>query len=415
MIDLIRIIVFISIYLGLFTFVYYLLTFLDRKKVENKITKYPFVSIIIPAYNEQNCLRKTAESAYALNYPKDKYEIIIVDDGSKDKTYEIAKKLQKELPIVRAFTKKNGGKGSALNYGIKRAHGEIIVSFDADSMVTPDSLVYMLPYFYDKDVVCVTPAMKVYHPKGILQRVQAIEYDLGVFLRKVFSQVNAVHVTPGPFSAYRKSFFDKHGGYDEDNITEDMEIALRIQSLNYKIENSPRSVVYTLAPKNFLPLLKQRRRWYFGFIRNFIDYKFIIGKKYGELGLFILPLAIISILSTMIIKRYYIIKSIIDTINQVQLYSYIGFDFINNLEFKSYLLTLNLYRVFSEGILIFGIFFFVTTLIMLLIVNKKIVSIDKPISTFISYIFFIFLYSLLFTFWWGVSIIYSISHRRINW
>ena len=117
----------------------------------------------------------------------------------------------------------------------------------------------------------------------------------------------------------------------------------------------------------------------------------------------------------MIITGYYIIKGIIDTLNQVQLYSYIGFDFINNLQFKSYLLTLNLYRAFSEGILIFGIFFFVTTLIMLLVVNKKIVSVDKPISTFISYIFFIFLYSLLFTFWWGVSIIYSITNRRINW
>lgn len=415
MIDFIRILVFISIYIGLFTLVYYLLSFVGRKPIIDKKISNPFVSIIVPAYNEEDALEKTVESLVELDYPRDKYEIIIVDDGSKDKTLQIARKLEKKFSIVQALHKKNGGKGSALNYGIKRAKGEYIISFDSDSMVVPGALKAMLPYFNNPKVMCVTPSMKVYKPKGALQRVQAIEYDLGIFLRKAFSNLNAIHVTPGPFSMYRRIFFEKHGGYDEHNITEDMEIALRIQSLNYKIANSPKSLVYTLAPNKFVPLIKQRRRWYFGQIRNLIKYKMMFGSKYGELGLLILPLAILSVLSTMIVTLYYLVKGALDTLNQIQLYSYIGFDFINNYQFKTYLLTLNIYRTFSEGIIIFGIFFFITTLLTLIVLNKKVKSIDKPISTFISYVFFIFSYSILFTFWWTISIVYTITHKKISW
>jgi len=414
--DAIRVLVYVSIFVGIFTTAYYLLSFVQRKKISNqKITNWPYVSIVVPAYNEENNLGKTVESLLDLDYAKNKYEIIIVDDGSKDNTLKVARSLEKKYKIIRAFHKENGGKGSALNYGIKRAKGEYIVSFDSDSMVIPSAMKSSLPYFSDPKVMCVTPAMKIYRPRRIFERVQAIEYDLGIFLRKVFSNIDAIHVTPGPFSIYRKGFFEKHGGYDEDNITEDMEIALRIQGLNYKIANSPTSLVYTLAPKKFVSLIKQRRRWYFGLIRNFIKYRKLFGRKYGEMGVIILPLAVLSVLSTMIITLYYIIKGIIDSIRQINFYSYIGFDLINNFQFKMYMISLSLYRIFSEGIVIFGIFFFILTLSMLIIINSKVKSIDKPISTFISYMFFIVLYSIFFTFWWSISIVYSITHRRIEW
>jgi cellulose synthase/poly-beta-1,6-N-acetylglucosamine synthase-like glycosyltransferase len=412
---IVRIVVLISIFIGFFTLAFYLLGFLERKKKEKKSVKLPFVSIIVPAYNEEDMLEKTVDSLAGLNYPKNKLEIIIVDDGSKDKTSAVAKKLERKYAFVRAFAKKNGGKGSALNFGLKKAKGEIIAGFDVDSFVEKDALLHMIPYFDDSRVMCVTPAMKVLRPKGILQRVQAIEYDLGIFLRKAFANINAVHITPGPLSTFRKEFFDKHGGFDEHNITEDMEVAMRIQSLNYRIENSPNSVVYTIAPNKFFPLLRQRRRWYFGLVKNLLAYRFMFGRKYGELGMIVFPLAVISIFTTMLVTLYYIARGAMDYLSQAKLYSLIGFDFFNNFSFKSYLLMLNIYRMFSEGIVIFGIFFLMATLLTLFIINKKISSIDKPISTFISYVFFIFLYSILFTFWWAVSIFYALTKKEIEW
>ena len=413
--DIIRMLIYLSIFIGFFTAAYYLLSFSDRKKSFKPIKELPFCSIIIPAYNEEDSLAKTVESVLKLNYPKEKYEIIIVNDGSKDKTEEIAKNLENKYGNVRAFTKKNGGKGSALNFGIKKAKGEIVLSLDADSMVTENALIYMIPYFADPEVMSVAPALKVYKPRGILQRVQAIEYDLGIFLRKAFSNLNAIHVTPGPFSAYRKIFFEKHGGYDESNITEDMEIAMRIQSLNYKIANSPKSLVYTISPGKIRELTRQRRRWYFGMLFNFNKYRNIFGKKYGELGVIILPLALFSILTVMIITSYFIFRGISDAIENLSLYSLINYDFINNFEFKSYIFSLSFYRLLSETLVLFGLFFAVFSVLLLIYINKKVKSVDRPVSTFINYIFFMIFYSLLFSFWWLISIVYYFTSKKIEW
>jgi cellulose synthase/poly-beta-1,6-N-acetylglucosamine synthase-like glycosyltransferase len=412
--DLAILMAYITIYTGLFVFALYLLSFIGKKPKMVKNWE-PFVSIIIPAYNEEDCLRKTVESAVSLDYPREKFEILIINDGSKDKTEKIGKELEKEFSNVRFFSKQNGGKGSALNFGIKRAKGEIIISFDSDSFVRSDALKNMLPYFTDKNVMCVTPAMKVYKPRGILQRVQAMEYDLGIFLRKVFSNMDSIHVTPGPFSAYRKVFFEKHGGYDEKNITEDMEIAMRIQSLNYKIKNSPNSVIYTIAPKNLFDATRQRKRWYYGMLFNLSKYKSVFGKKYGELGMIVLPMAVFSILSVMVLTLYYTIRAFFDSINSLKLYSLIGFDFVSNFSFKWSYLIIEIYRIFSEGIIFFAIFFFIYTLGMLICIRSIIHSEENVISIFISYIFFISSYSLLFSFWWFISIIYFIRGKSVKW
>ena len=374
----------------------------------------PLVSIIIPAFNEEKTLAKTIDSVLGLNYPENKLEIIIVNDGSKDDTLKIAKSFSENHKNIIVIDKENGGKATAMNLGIKVAKGEYVISFDADSMVTKDALKYALPYFSDPKVMCVTPSMKVYNPKGIYQRVQSIEYDQGIFLRKAFSNINAIHVTPGPFSIYRKEFFDKYGGYDEHNITEDMEIAMRIQSLNYRIENSPKSLVYTVAPNTFFGLLRQRRRWYFGMIKNLIKYKFMFGKKYGELGLFIFPLGIISTLMIMLITTYYIYKSIAENIKELTLYSTIGFDYPTNISFQWYSFYLSFFRFISENILLFGAFFLIMTISILMFTNKKVGG-DKPIRTFISYFFFMLFYGIFFTFWWGISIIYALTHKEIKW
>src|SRR3989344_8719297 len=295
-------------YIGFFAASYYAISLITfyRKKDLDRLSDDFKVSIIIPAYNEEKSIERTIQSALSLHYPKNRLEIIVVDDGSKDKTFSLAKKFSSK--VVKVYSKKNGGKGSALNYGIDRAMGEIIVSMDADSFVQEDALKRMVVFFENPKVMAVTPSMGVYKPKGFLQRIQHIEYYMGVFLRKSFATVNAIHITPGAFSAYRKSFFQKYGGYDEHNITEDLEMGLRIQSKGYHTENCPEAPAYTNAPRTFRELTLQRRRWYFGQVRNLWSYRRIISSKYGDLGAFVIPTAILSTIFSVTITIYLFFK-----------------------------------------------------------------------------------------------------------
>ena len=246
-----EILIYTSIYIGLITLSYYLLVLGTRKKqVYPELKELPTVSIIIPAYNEEKTIIKTIKSAINSDYPRDKLEVIVVNDGSKDRTYKVAKSFKH--PLVKVLTKENGGKGTALNYGIRHSKGEIVVTMDADSVVEPDALKLMVHKFADPKVMCTGPTVTVNKPQGILQRVQQVEYLLGVFLRKAFESMNAIHVTPGAFSSYRRTFFDKHGLFHEDNLTEDLEMALRIQANHYKIAYSPKSIVVTNSPNKFI-------------------------------------------------------------------------------------------------------------------------------------------------------------------
>lgn len=407
--------VYLSLYLGLFTLTLFILSFFGKEKKTFKDIGQPYVSILIPAYNEQAALQKTVESAAMLDYPKNKFEIIIIDDGSTDRTSKISRELVKKYENVKYYLKKNGGKGSALNFGIKRSKGSFIVTLDADSFVNSDALKLMVPHFSNPMVMAVTNAMKVYKPKTFFQRIQAIEYDLGIFFRKSFANMQGINVTPGPFSIIRKTFFRKYGGYDEHNLTEDMEMAMRIQSHNYLIENEPKAIVYTVAPRNFLSLLKQRRRWYVGTINIWRSYKGLFGKSFGEFGLFVLPLAIISVVTTLSVTIYYVSRGLIDSFRNFMLYSKIGYDFFNNMNFQIYYVINNLYNSLSEGVFFFAAFFAIFTVILLIFLNKKIGSGENVIRTFINYLLFMFVYGILYSFWWAIAGLYSISGRRIKW
>ena len=271
-----HLVLYIIAYFGLFTASFFLLTYFGsskKMKEDPKAKNFPFVSIIINVWNEEKAIGKTLKSVLALDYPKNRYEIIVVDDGSTDRTYERAKIFSRSLPRVRILRKKNGGAASAKNFGIKHAKGEIVATLDADSFVSPDCLKKMIGYFEDKEVYSVTAALNVYKPKGFLQNLQWAEYVMGIFLRKAFSLADALHVIPGPFSLFRKKFFKKHGYFDEGNITEDTEIAMRIQTKGYKIKNSISANVYTILPNSYWALMKQRIRWYYGFLNNSWHYR----------------------------------------------------------------------------------------------------------------------------------------------
>lgn len=409
--EFIKIIIYLSIYIGLISTTFFVLSFFAGNKKEKLLytdKELPKVSVLIPAYNEEGTIEKTIKSILKSNY-KD-FEVIVIDDGSKDNTLSIARSIKdSRLTVIH---KKNGGKGSALNLGISKAKGAIIFTMDADTFVDPNSMKRMVRYFKNPRVMSVTPAMIIHNPKSILQRIQHIEYVMGLFLRKAFAALESIYVAPGAFSAYRKEFFDKYGGYDVGNITEDLEMALRIQSKGFHTENCSDAPAYTVAPSKFKELLVQRRRWYYGLIKNIIVYKHMFGKKYGDLGMFVLPVAWISVFFAVFITCYLFIKTLFDVYKEVLFLNSINFDFTSVLNLNRYSLERAVFMFLTNPVLLFIMIFIVMLGFYIYYASKKIGRISGLIVN-IS-LFFLF-FAILFGFWWIVSIIYAIFYKEIKW
>lgn len=410
-----ELLIYISVYLGLFVGFFYLFSVLDNRKLKKpKIPeKLPFVSVIIPAFNEEKGIQGSIKNALKLDYPKDKIEIIVVDDGSKDKTYEKALVFQKNKNVKVYKLTPNKGKGHAMNYGIKKSKGEIIFTMDADNTLPmKDSVKKMVSYFNRPEVMCVAPGIAIHNPKGILQRVQQIEYLFGIFLRKAFSSVNAVHITPGAFSAYRKSFFDKYGGFEEGNLTEDMEMALRIQYYGYVIENNPEAVVYAIAPNKFVDLMKQRRRWYGGLVKNLIKYKNLFSKDYGVLGTLVLPVAIFSILVSMVLTSWITITTIGNIRSEYYLWKSVDFNILGSIDFSRYLFEAYIINLITSPIILF--FILMVGILMGYLYYAK-TKVKKHSNIKLSIFFFLIFFSFLFSFWWFVTTIYLTLNKKISW
>lgn len=291
------------LFLSLYFQVLLLLSFFEnRKKIKDeefhKLENFPKVSVAVPCWNEEKTLAGTLDSLIHLDYPKDKLEIIIVDDGSKDDTLLIAKEYEKKYPnIIKAIHKENGGKHTAVNLALEKSTGELFGCLDADSFVAPHTLKTIVAYFENNEkIMAVTPCIHIRHPRTFIQRLQAVEYLMGVFLRKSFGQLDAIQVTPGPFSIFKKSVFDVIGNYRKAHNTEDYEITLRMHKAQFKIANAHKALVYTLGPSTLRGFFFQRLRWARGFLENSLDYKeLFFKKKYGNFGMFTLPVAFLFV------------------------------------------------------------------------------------------------------------------------
>lgn len=290
------------LFLAIFFEAFVLVTFLSKParsaRARAKGMTEPTVAVIVPCYNEAATVAGTCESLLALDYPANKLEIILVDDGSTDATPSAMAKFEGH-PQVRIIRKENGGKHTALNAGIALTDAEIIGCLDADSFVEPDALAEIVPGFEDPKVAAVTAAMSVHKPDNMIREMQNAEYIFGITLRHALASVNGLYVTPGPFSFYRHETLKKVGGFRYGHQTEDMEMALRLQKEGYKIENAPYARVYTKAPATVGRLVRQRTRWTTGFIRNILgEYRSLVwSREHGALGMLVLPIGITAIAS----------------------------------------------------------------------------------------------------------------------
>ncbi len=284
---------FITLYVLVVFILVLMQNFSEVSRAPKPPRKLPSLTVLIPAFNEQETIAKCIESVLDAAYPKKLLEVIVINDGSTDSTLQIAKRYQKNG--VKVIDKKNSGKADSLNAGLKIAKGEYVATLDSDSFIDKDAFKQMLGHFESKDVAAVTSVLRVYEPRNILQEFQKVEYLYMVFTRKLLSFMDSVTVTPGPMSLFRREVFRKVGDFDATCMLEDQEMAFRLQKNNYRIASSMSATVSTVVPSDLKGLLRQRIRWNRGGLRNLIKHYYLVSPKYGDFGLFTIPVAMISI------------------------------------------------------------------------------------------------------------------------
>ncbi len=257
---------------------------------EAPVTYAPSVSVIVPAYKEEMVIVKTIESLVSQDYPGT-LEVVVVDDGSPDGTYARAMEAFGTHPLVRVYRKPNGGKASALNYGLTVANGEIVICLDADTIFVPNTVGELVEPLRDPAVGAVAGNAKVGNRINIVTRWQAIEYVTSQNLdRRAFSLLNCITVVPGAVGAWRKALVLGAGGFSEETLAEDQDLTLSIRRAGHAIAYADEAIGYTEAPDTLRMLSRQRFRWSFGTLQCLWKHRDVFFKKrYGSLGWVALP------------------------------------------------------------------------------------------------------------------------------
>jgi len=251
----------------------------------------PLVSILIPAYNEQEIILDAIHGALNQRYPN--FEVIVIDDGSTDLTSHLA--ASTSIRLVRV--ERNRGKAAALNRGLAAARGEVIVTCDADSYLDADALRHLVPLLAEPGIGGVAGQVRLFHPEGWLRRFQVMEYDYGQGLIKQaqWTTTGCVLVAPGPVSAYRADVLRSVGGVPDDTLTEDFDLTLKVLANGLRVAYQPRAVAYTEAPRTDAELRRQRIRWARGGLQVLRKSRRLIGARAaGLVGLFWLPYYMIT-------------------------------------------------------------------------------------------------------------------------
>jgi len=229
---------------------------------------YPPVSIIVPAYNEGKLLYNTIQSLLQLDYPK--YEIIVVDDGSRDNTRRIAQSLVGDYGNVqiKLVEKPNGGKSTALNAGIQMSSFDFVLCVDGDSQLSANTLKEAIRHFKEPEIGAVAGNVKVDNRYNIWTTLQALEYVEGLNMaRSAQSLFRLVNIIPGPLGLFRKEAIQDAGWYSSDTFAEDCDLTLKMIREGWRVEYEPRAQSFTEAPDKLTDLLKQRYRWTRGIIQ----------------------------------------------------------------------------------------------------------------------------------------------------
>jgi len=269
--SIIALLLFLLLVVGRYLFLIFFSFFQhSRNKAMSTELEPPFLkaSILVPAYNEEVVIERSIRSLVELDYPN--YEIIVINDGSKDRTLELARNLEgfHGHVQVRVLDQENGGKSSALNHGAREATGDILICVDGDSRLHPYTLHMAMRHFKDPTLTALAGNVKVVNRINTITKLQALEYIEGLNLvRRAQAFFRVVNIVPGPIGLFRREAILEVGGWDHDTFAEDCDLTLKLLARGYRIDYEPEAISYTEAPETLLPLLKQRYRWTRGILQ----------------------------------------------------------------------------------------------------------------------------------------------------
>ena len=287
------------------------IVFLELNKIKSKnlaVESYlkvhdKKISILIPAHNEELCIKESIESSLSTFYPNK--EIIVIDDSSTDETYNIAKKYADRNQIRIIKMKKGGSKAAALNFGFRQSRGEIIITMDADTKLECHSLEKIARKFDDQRINALSGNLVSHGDDNItnmLTKMQSHEYSTSFEIGKRFSsQLNAMLMIHGAFAIFRRTALDCAGLFSTDTMTEDFDMTIQVQRIGQKMEFAKKSYAHTYSPNNWKTWISQKSRWSCGHLQTLLKNKDILFSSRCRLGL---RLAILDIWFTDIVLNF---------------------------------------------------------------------------------------------------------------
>jgi biofilm PGA synthesis N-glycosyltransferase PgaC len=260
-----------------FTFIVTVAGFFKKRSWEDG--HEPKVSVVIPCYNEEKNLGACLESVIGSGYPAEKTEIIVVDDGSSDRSVEIAR----VFGGVKVLEQGHKGKVDALNLGASEAKGEVVITLDADVLIEKGSIKSMVAPYNDPRIGAVSGVANVKNSRhNMLSAFQAVEY---AYLSLIMDSFSAVFGTSflfcGAFASFRKSVLDAIGGFSKRTEAEDFDIIMQVKRAGYKTISTKDAVGRTVVPSGIVPLFRQRARWWNGILQSLRENRDLVRPKHG--------------------------------------------------------------------------------------------------------------------------------------
>jgi cellulose synthase/poly-beta-1,6-N-acetylglucosamine synthase-like glycosyltransferase len=266
-------------------------------KQVDALSYFPSISILVPAFNEEKVIRRAIETTFEANYPGNK-EIVVIDDGSTDNTYQIA--MEYADRGVKVVHRPNGGKAVAINHGLRFSQGDIIIIVDADSMVGKNTLIELVQPLRDPDIAAVAGNIKVLNRMNWITRCQALEYITSINIyRRALDVFGSVTVVPGALGAYRREALEGSGEYDPDTLVEDFDVTMKTLKTGKVVQASTKAIAYTEAPQSVGQFIRQRLRWYRGNFQALWKHRdAAFNTRYGFLQRLAFPFLVISMIFT---------------------------------------------------------------------------------------------------------------------
>ncbi|MDP1809611.1 MAG: glycosyltransferase [Actinomycetota bacterium] len=280
---------------------------------------HPKVSIIIPVHNGAEVIEETLRKIRASRYPD--FETIVVDDGSTDDTAEKVAKFD-WVNLVRRATS-SGRKTGAINFGLNYASGQVIVVIDDDTPPEPDAVAEVVQPLRQSRIAAAGGNIQVFASRrNLLVRLQELEYLKTMELGRAWQSLiyNAVVVISGAFGAFNRDYLAQIGDYDIETITEDLDVTWKLYKLHRMVGFAPYAYAKTDVPVTLSELKHQRRRWDLGLLQTVMKHRnLVFNRRFGKVGLFMLPEAIILELLLVAIKPFYILILIFRGVNLAEI------------------------------------------------------------------------------------------------